>query len=119
MSPSPMNGNVTICTTERSLPELVTERHTSSIPHTNGYLSGDKGDLPIAIIGYSLRFPQGATSAEAFWQMLVEGRSARTKIPSDRYNVDAFHHPDRTRHDSVCVTVLPVNPFPRLVKQFN
>jgi hypothetical protein len=29
---------------------------------------------PIAIIGMSCRFPGGANSPEAFWQLLVEGR---------------------------------------------
>ena len=48
---------------------------------------------PIAIIGFSLRFPQDATSPEAFWKMLMEKRSAMTDVPSDRFNVDAFHQP--------------------------
>lgn len=31
----------------------------------------------------------------------MEGRSARTKIPSSRFNVDAFYHPDSGRPGSV------------------
>ena len=77
------------------------------MPHMNGHSRGYQGELPIAIIGYSLRFPQEATSSEAFWRMLVEGRSARTQIPGDRFNADAFYHPDNTRHDSVrCMLLL-------------
>ena len=45
---------------------------------------------PIAVIGLGLKFPQEATSPDAFWQMLVEGRSALTDIPKDRFNLDAF-----------------------------
>ncbi|KAJ5777293.1 hypothetical protein N7520_000539 [Penicillium odoratum] len=52
---------------------------------------------PIAIIGVGCRFPGDATSPQAFWQMLVEGRSARGPVPKSRYNVDAYYHPDQNR----------------------
>lgn len=55
-----------------------------------GLLQPDKLD-PIAVVGLALRFPQDATSPEAFWQMLLEGRSALTDVPPDRYHVNAFH----------------------------
>lgn len=38
---------------------------------------------------------------ETFWQMLMEGRSAMTEVPQDRFNIDAFYHPDPTRLDTV------------------
>ncbi len=65
--------------------------------------SFDGGDqtVPIAVIGLSLQFPGDATSPEAFWRMLAEAKSARTEIPKDRFNVDAFYHPDPTRKDNV------------------
>jgi Beta-ketoacyl synthase, N-terminal domain len=55
--------------------------------------SGQTGDAlePIAVIGLALKFPQDATSPEAFWQMLMEGRSAMTNVPKERFNVDAFY----------------------------
>ena len=56
----------------------------------------------VAIIGLSLRFPQDAVTPASFWKMLLEGRSAATKVPADRFNVDAFYHPDPDRLDSVC-----------------
>ncbi|KAL5041185.1 hypothetical protein BDW71DRAFT_213267 [Aspergillus fruticulosus] len=56
---------------------------------------------PIAIVGLSLKFPQEATSPEAFWNMLVEKRCAMTEVPSDRYNIDAFHGTDTSRTDQV------------------
>ncbi|MCJ1405286.1 hypothetical protein MMC11_008513 [Xylographa trunciseda] len=61
--------------------------------------SGSKEDAvePIAVIGYSLKFPQDATSSEGFWQMLVNGRSAMSDIPKDRFNLDAFYHADVKR----------------------
>ncbi|KAH8652666.1 putative polyketide synthase [Tricladium varicosporioides] len=57
---------------------------TSSVHHEND---------AIAVIGFSLRFPQEATSPESFWNMLMASKSARTKVPKERYNVDAFYHP--------------------------
>lgn len=42
---------------------------------------------PIAIIGLSCRFPGGANSPEAYWQLLREGRDAIQEVPSDRYNI--------------------------------
>ena len=64
------------------------------------HLKGDKME-PIAVIGFSARLPGDATSAEGFWQMLSNGRSARTEIPHDRFNIDAFYHPDNERVDTV------------------
>ncbi len=45
---------------------------------------------PIAIVGFSLKFPQGATSQETFWSMLLEKRCAMMEWPSDRLNLEAF-----------------------------
>ena len=56
---------------------------------------------PIAVVGYSLKFPQDATSPEEFWRMLVERRNAMTDFPADRLNISAFYHP--TKHDAVPV----------------
>ena len=102
MTPSSVNGDVPTLTSGGNLPVFVPKQHNSRSPHVIEYNCEKGSKTPIAIIGYSLRFPQEATSSEAFWQMLVEGRSARTEIPGDRFNVDAFHHPDSNRHDSVC-----------------
>jgi acyl transferase domain-containing protein len=46
---------------------------------------------PIAIIGFSLRFPQDADSAEAFWEMLYNGRCAMTEVPADRFAINSFY----------------------------
>ena len=99
-----VNGEVprgSVGRSETGLPDLVPDHHKPCSPLLEAYDRGKEGEPPIAIIGYSLRFPQDATSSEAFWRMLVEGRSARTEIPGDRFNVDAFHHPNNTRHDRV------------------
>lgn len=62
-----------------------------------------QGDLlePIAVIGFSFKFPQGATSSAALWKMFEEKRCAMTEWPSDRINLDAFYHVDQNRCDTV------------------
>lgn len=42
---------------------------------------------PIAIIGMSCRFPGGANSPEAFWQLLQNGEDAIREVPPERWNV--------------------------------
>ncbi|ORY07765.1 hypothetical protein BCR34DRAFT_603760 [Clohesyomyces aquaticus] len=46
----------------------------------------------IAIVGYSGRFPDSA-STEAFWKILHEGRDVHREIPKDRFDVDAHFDP--------------------------
>ncbi|KAK4107386.1 putative polyketide synthase [Canariomyces notabilis] len=46
---------------------------------------------PIAICGFSIKFPQDATSPDAFWKMLIEKRCAMTPFPADRMNLDGFY----------------------------
>ncbi len=44
-------------------------------------------NAPIAIIGMSCRFPGGANSPEAFWQLLQNGGDAIREVPPERWNV--------------------------------
>lgn len=48
-----------------------------------------------------LKFPGDATSPEDFYDLLLKGRSALRETPKDRYNVDAFYHPDQDRLGAV------------------
>lgn len=56
---------------------------------------------PIAIIGFSMRFPENATTPEGFWEILQNGRSVMTEVPHDRFKVDGFYDPDASRPDTV------------------
>jgi len=42
---------------------------------------------PIAIIGIGCRLPGGANSAQAFWRLLREGRSAISEVPPERWDL--------------------------------
>jgi len=45
----------------------------------------------IAIVGIGCRFPGGVNDAEAFWQLLLEGREVVSEVPADRWNVERFY----------------------------
>ncbi|SPB51839.1 DHHC palmitoyltransferase family protein [Aspergillus niger] len=49
---------------------------------------------PIAIIGTGCRFPGSASSPTRLWDLLLHPRNVASKAPSDRFNHDAFYHPD-------------------------
>lgn len=59
-------------------------------------------DQPIAIVGWSTTFPGEATSSDAFWEMLCAGRTAHGLVPQDRFNRDAFYHPEKNHSGTVC-----------------
>src|SRR5262245_41053537 len=48
---------------------------------------------PIAILGMACRFPRAATP-EAFWRMLRDGVDGISEVPPERWDADAFFHPD-------------------------
>jgi len=49
---------------------------------------------PVAVIGIGCRLPGGAHNPDAFWNLLTSGLSAIGEVPKDRWNVDAYYHPD-------------------------
>ena len=49
---------------------------------------------PIAIVGMGCRFPGGADSPEAFWQLLRDGVDTITEVPKERWNIDVYYDPD-------------------------
>ena len=49
---------------------------------------------PIAVIGLGCRFPGGADTPEAYWQLLVDGVDAVRQVPPDRWDIDAYYDAD-------------------------
>jgi hypothetical protein len=48
---------------------------------------------PIAIVGMACRFPGGADSLQAYWDMLAHGRDAVREIPRQRIHLDPVFDP--------------------------
>nr|AKL78824.1 GLPKS3 [Glarea lozoyensis] len=48
-----------------------------------------------AIVGMACRLP-GAKSPQQLWKNIVDQRDVQRKIPKERFNVDAFYHPEGT-----------------------
>ena len=57
--------------------------------------------IPIAIIGMACRAPGQVSNPEDLWQMCSQGRSGWSKVPGDRFNHEAFYHPNSGRPGSV------------------
>ncbi|KAK9774993.1 hypothetical protein SCAR479_08267 [Seiridium cardinale] len=71
--------------------------------HDHPFPSGNRnhGDEPIAIVGASCRLPGEATSLEALWDMMRNCRTAHGRIPGDRWDADAWYHPDPDRRGAL------------------
>ncbi|GAB2883510.1 type I polyketide synthase [Streptomyces mayteni] len=48
----------------------------------------------VAVVGMGCRLPGGAVDVEAFWDLLVSGRSGVVEVPADRWGLDGFFDPD-------------------------
>ncbi|CKU06924.1 phenolpthiocerol synthesis type-I polyketide synthase PPSB [Mycobacterium tuberculosis] len=49
---------------------------------------------PVAVVGIGWRFPGDVDGPESFWGFLVAGRNAISTVPADRWDAEAFYHPD-------------------------
>ncbi|KAF2088078.1 polyketide synthase [Saccharata proteae CBS 121410] len=50
--------------------------------------------MPIAIVGMSCRLPGDVSTLEEFWRLMSRARSGWRPIPKDRFNEDAYYHPN-------------------------
>ncbi|KAI0014647.1 putative polyketide synthase [Xylariomycetidae sp. FL0641] len=53
---------------------------------------------PIAIVGNACRFTGSANSSAEFWDLLLQPTDLRREIPSSRFSVKGFYHPDSAYH---------------------
>lgn len=58
---------------------------------------------PIAIVGIGCRFPGDSNSPSKLWELLQSPRNVACKIPSDRFNLKRFYHPDGPHHGTTNV----------------
>ncbi|KAI0547924.1 polyketide synthase [Xylaria curta] len=54
----------------------------------------DFGDDPPAIIGMACRLPGDIGSPSDLWNFIINQKSAQGPVPAQRYNIDAFYHPN-------------------------
>ncbi|KAH7398011.1 putative polyketide synthase [Cadophora sp. MPI-SDFR-AT-0126] len=57
----------------------------------------EEGVIPIAIIGIGCRYPGGATDPEKLWEVLSTQQGVWTPVPKERFDQDAYYHPDTAR----------------------
>ncbi|KAI1328457.1 hypothetical protein F5Y16DRAFT_155207 [Xylariaceae sp. FL0255] len=50
-----------------------------------------EGFTPIAICGMSCRLPGGLITPQQLWDFIIAKGDARSRVPANRYNVDAFY----------------------------
>ncbi|KAI2628548.1 lovastatin nonaketide synthase [Hypoxylon sp. NC1633] len=75
--------------------------------HANGYTNGTNGaneSEPIAIVGAAARLPGEASSLQGLWDMMLHARSAHARVPKERWDADAWYHPDPDRKGSLNTT---------------
>lgn len=60
--------------------------------------------VPIAVVGIGCRLPGGVNNPEDFWSLLSTGRSGLDEVPTDRWNADAFYHPDPKAREALNAT---------------
>ncbi|OAQ95890.1 hypothetical protein LLEC1_01631 [Akanthomyces lecanii] len=58
---------------------------------------------PIAVIGSACRFPGKADTPSKLWDILKSPRDLLRSVPQERYNADAFYHPDPMHHGTTNV----------------
>lgn len=61
---------------------------------------------PVAVVGFSFRFPEEACSTDSFWKMLMEQRCTAIEFPKDRLSASALYHPDSNRRGTVHISQL-------------
>ncbi|PVH97124.1 putative polyketide synthase [Periconia macrospinosa] len=52
----------------------------------------------VAVTGLSCRFPGDGDSLDSFWDSICKGESAWSEIPKERFNVDSFWSPSKSRN---------------------
>ncbi|KAI0002760.1 ketoacyl-synt-domain-containing protein [Xylariaceae sp. FL0662B] len=57
--------------------------------------------MPIAIVGMSCRLPGDVSSPGDFWKLLTKGRNGWSKIPKDRFNQEAYSHPNPEKKGTI------------------
>jgi acyl transferase domain-containing protein len=63
---------------------------------TPGTTPPEMAHEPIAIVGMGMRLPGKVHTSDQLWQLLMDKKAARSKIPASRFNVKGFRSTDGT-----------------------
>ncbi|KAI5776257.1 hypothetical protein EDC01DRAFT_715178 [Geopyxis carbonaria] len=75
-------------------------RHNDATVPSGDHSNGCSPE-PIAIVSMACRWPGEANDPSELWELLLDERSAASRVPQSRFNVDAFYHPDPDRPGSM------------------
>ncbi|KAL4945238.1 hypothetical protein BDV06DRAFT_231409 [Aspergillus oleicola] len=53
---------------------------------------------PVAVVGSACRFPGKSDTPSKLWELLQNPRDLLREVPPDRFNAEAFYHPDGKHH---------------------
>lgn len=59
---------------------------------------------PIAVVGVGCRLPGGVNTPDQYWDLLKDSRSGIVRVPSDRWDADAYFSEDHTVPGTICNT---------------
>ncbi|KDN61564.1 putative beta-ketoacyl synthase domain-containing protein [Colletotrichum sublineola] len=70
--------------------------NSSNTAYTNPVGGSDAGlkQMPIAVVGMACRLPGSVSSPAEFWELCSRARSGFTPVPKERFNHEAFYHPN-------------------------
>ena len=94
------------------------ESYSPSLSHLadSSEISATVAHDPAVIVGLACRVP-GARNPSQLWSLIEEQRDVQRKMPADRFNVDAFYHPNGANkgtvslqiHEKPKIRCMPVN----------
>ncbi|WP_275412921.1 type I polyketide synthase, partial [Actinoplanes palleronii] len=77
------------------LAAYVQQQLAGTLPEQVTAPTGVTTDDPIVIVGMGIRFPGGADTPEALWELLAAGADTIGEFPADRgWDLDTLFHPD-------------------------
>ena len=83
-------------------PTIAGLAHALTHPEAEATRAAESGSAalaePIAIIGCGMRLPGKVDNADALFDFLDGKREGRCRVPSDRYNIDAFYASNKNGH---------------------
>lgn len=69
---------------------------TIALPQTgDGHVPMPSPHEPVAIVGMSCNMPNGCTSPEAFWELIVSGENGLTTVPENRWDTAQFFNEEK------------------------